>query len=54
MVKVPIVSHCLARGKLTGRKSMKRRKKKTDGLQKGVSIARGLTGCDCIRVYSHF
>ena len=34
MVKVPIVSRHLAKGKLTGGKYVKRRKEKTDGLQK--------------------
>ena len=36
MVKVPIVSSHLARDKLIGVKFMKRRKGKTDELQKGV------------------
>ena len=35
-MKVPIVSCRLARDKLTGRKFMKRRKKKTEELQKGA------------------
>ena len=35
-MKVPIVSCCLARGKLTGMKFMKRRKEKTEELQKGA------------------
>ena len=35
-MKVPIVSHHLARDKLTGRKFIKRRKEKTEELQKGA------------------
>ena len=35
-MKVPIVSCCLARGKLTGMKSMKRRKETTVELQRGA------------------
>ena len=36
LVKVPIVSRCLARGKLTERKFMKMRTEKTKELQKGA------------------
>ena len=36
MVKVPIVSRCLARDKLTGRKFLKMRREKSEELQKGV------------------
>ena len=55
MVKVLIVSHCLARDKLTGRKFMKRRKEKTlKSFRKALTIIRGLIGDDCACLYSQF
>ena len=35
-MKLPILSHHLARGKLTGMKCMKRRKEKTEEFQRGA------------------
>ena len=53
-MKVPIVSCHLARGQLTGMKFMKRKRKKLKSSRKALGIMRGLTGGDCMRVYSHF
>ena len=36
LVKIPIISHHLARDKLTGRKLMKMKREKTEELQKGA------------------